>query len=247
MATKTVIAFDLFGTILSTESIWQEIFKFASDDKAKTIASLARQYQLEYTWRSNSMGIYRPFDELTRQSFRHAAAEVGLELSPEQEESIMNAYNGLDAFPDVPTALSLLEANPTLDAWVLSNGTPSMVTSSLATSRGISEAATRMFLPDKVVSVDAEELRVYKPDPRPYRHLTSVAGVHDRASQAWLVSSNPFDVLGAVAYSLKAAWVDRAGTGWIDGLGGAVGLRPTVVVKGVDEAVRVILERRGGE
>jgi 2-haloacid dehalogenase len=56
MTNKTVVAFDLFGTILSTESIWQEISKFAGDDKAKTIAALARRYQLEYTWRSNSMG-----------------------------------------------------------------------------------------------------------------------------------------------------------------------------------------------
>ena len=60
MTSKTTVAFDLFGTILSTESIWQEISKFAGDDKAKTIAALARRYQLEYTWRSNSMGEKRP-------------------------------------------------------------------------------------------------------------------------------------------------------------------------------------------
>lgn len=56
MTNKTVVAFDLFGTILSTESIWQEISKFAGDDRAERIAALARRYQLEYTWRSNSMG-----------------------------------------------------------------------------------------------------------------------------------------------------------------------------------------------
>lgn len=53
---KTVIAFDLFGTILSTDSISQELAKIYGDDAAGKIAPLARRYQLEYTWRCNSMG-----------------------------------------------------------------------------------------------------------------------------------------------------------------------------------------------
>ena len=53
---KTVIAFDLFGTILSTDSISQELAKLYGDDAASKIAPLARRYQLEYTWRCNSMG-----------------------------------------------------------------------------------------------------------------------------------------------------------------------------------------------
>jgi 2-haloacid dehalogenase len=65
----------------------------------------------------------------------------------------------------------------------------------------------------------------------------------------WLVSGNPFDVVGARAVGLQATWVDRAGGhhgmgGWNDrsrelvGEGGEVG--PTVVVKGADEAVKAI-------
>lgn len=53
---KTVIAFDLYGTILSTESISRELEGFYGPEKAKAIASQARRYQLDYTWRSNSMG-----------------------------------------------------------------------------------------------------------------------------------------------------------------------------------------------
>lgn len=53
---QTVIAFDLYGTILSTESIAGELAKLYGQDKAQSIASLARRYQLEYTWRANSMG-----------------------------------------------------------------------------------------------------------------------------------------------------------------------------------------------
>lgn len=52
----TVIAFDLYGTLLSTESISKELAQLYGDEKAKSIAALARRYQLEYTWRINSMG-----------------------------------------------------------------------------------------------------------------------------------------------------------------------------------------------
>lgn len=55
-AKKTVIAFDLYGTLLSTESIAHELAKIYDEDKAKQLAALWRRYQLEYTWRIDSMG-----------------------------------------------------------------------------------------------------------------------------------------------------------------------------------------------
>lgn len=53
---KTVIAFDLYGTLLSTESIAEELAKLFGQDNAQSLAALWRRYQLEYTWRINSMG-----------------------------------------------------------------------------------------------------------------------------------------------------------------------------------------------
>ena len=52
----TVIAFDLYGTILSTDSIVKTLAGFFGDEQAKTIATQARRYQLEYTWRISTMG-----------------------------------------------------------------------------------------------------------------------------------------------------------------------------------------------
>jgi 2-haloacid dehalogenase len=56
MAEKTVIAFDLYGTLLSTESIADELAKLFGEARAPTLAATWRRYQLEYTWRLNSMG-----------------------------------------------------------------------------------------------------------------------------------------------------------------------------------------------
>lgn len=59
MSTKSqiIIAFDLYGTLLSTESIAKELSTHFGDEKATSIAGLWRRYQMEYTWRLNSMSI----------------------------------------------------------------------------------------------------------------------------------------------------------------------------------------------
>lgn len=54
---QTIIAFDLYGTLLSTESIAKELSTHFGKDKATSLAGLWRRYQLEYTWRLNSMSI----------------------------------------------------------------------------------------------------------------------------------------------------------------------------------------------
>jgi 2-haloacid dehalogenase len=56
MKDTTIVAFDLYGTLLSTESIVKQLEKHFSYAKAQSISALWRRYQLEYTWRLNSMG-----------------------------------------------------------------------------------------------------------------------------------------------------------------------------------------------
>ena len=53
---EIIVAFDLYGTLLSTESIAKELAEHFGDEKAQSIATLWRRFQLEYTWRLNSMG-----------------------------------------------------------------------------------------------------------------------------------------------------------------------------------------------
>lgn len=56
MGETAVVAFDLYGTLLSTDSIAKELEKHFNHAKAHSISALWRRYQLEYTWRLNSMG-----------------------------------------------------------------------------------------------------------------------------------------------------------------------------------------------
>ena len=56
-SSKIVLAFDVYGTLLSTESIAKKLATHFGEDKAASISAKWRLYQLEYTWRANSMSM----------------------------------------------------------------------------------------------------------------------------------------------------------------------------------------------
>jgi 2-haloacid dehalogenase len=145
----------------------------------------------------------------------------------------MKAYDSLSTFPDVEPALKKLSANPTVICVVFSNGTKEMVANSVLKSANLSPHAS-VF--EKLVTVDF--VQAFKPAPEVYKHLAQAMDMVGREDAMWLVSSNPFDVTGARAVGMKAAWVDRAGTGWQDNLG----LGQTVVVRNLEEVAGVVEE-----
>ncbi|KAI1742821.1 haloacid dehalogenase [Xylaria scruposa] len=232
---KVVIAFDLYGTLLSTESIATELAKIYGEEKAQSLAAVWRRYQLEYTWRINSMGQYRTFSEITRSALAHAVAEHGLTLAADDAETLMRAYDALHVFPEIPAAMQLLQENSgAVDAYVFSNGTDDMVGNSIRTSPELGPHAD-MFR--SLVTVDS--LKCFKPDPRTYVHLVEQAGKKGHTTDVWVVSANPFDIAGAKAAGLQAAFIDRPGKGWIDRLDET--REPSLVTDGVDKAVQSIL------
>ncbi|OTA65801.1 haloacid dehalogenase [Hypoxylon sp. EC38] len=233
---KTVIAFDLYGTLLSTESIAHELAKIYDEGKASSLAALWRRYQLEYTWRINSMGEYKSFSEITRNALYHATAEYGLTLSEKDADALMKSYDSLHVFPEIPSALKLLEENGnSVEAYVFSNGTEEMIGNSIKTSPELGPHTGRF---KSLITVDG--LKCFKPDKRTYNHLVEQAGKQGNPSEVWVVSANPFDIVGSRSAGLKAAFIDRAGKGWIDRLDERC--TPSVVAPGVDEAIKSILK-----
>ncbi|KAF7876506.1 hypothetical protein EAF04_001596 [Stromatinia cepivora] len=238
---KTIIAFDLYGTLLSTSSIAQELALHFGDEKAQSIATLWRRYQLEYTFRMNSMSLYKPFSEITHTSLHHALSEHKLSLSEPDISRIMKAYNLLTIFPDVSSGLENLAKDAEIIAYVFSNGTHEMVSESVNKSPELSRYA-QLF--KGLITVD--EVECYKPHPKVYEHLVRKARGNVRVDDyegVWLVSGNPFDIVGARVAGLQTCWVDRMGEDWNDRLGELANGGPHVVVKGVDEAVREIQRR----
>jgi 2-haloacid dehalogenase len=148
----------------------------------------------------------------------------------------MKAYDSLSTFPDVTPALESLAKMPNIKSVVFSNGTHAMVSASLQKSPSLSPHAS---LFTEVVVV--EEVEKFKPCPEVYYHLVAKVGKkREEIGEVWLVTANPFDVVGAVNVGMKAVWIDRSGAGWADSLGeGDLG-KPTVIVSSLEDVVDAV-------
>lgn len=156
----------------------------------------------------------------------------------------MKAYDSLSTFPDVTPALKNLANESDITPVVFSNGTQTMVSNSVNHSPDLGTYAS--VLKDLVT---VEEVKCFKPDPEVYYHLARKMGKGtDRESMGsmWLVSGNPFDIVGARAVGMQAAWVDRSGAGWTDEImQGELG-KPTIIVKGLGEVVEGVRRHSSG-
>ncbi|KAJ5679077.1 hypothetical protein N7462_007321 [Penicillium macrosclerotiorum] len=238
MASKTVVAFDLYGTLLSTESIALELGQRLDSTKAHAISTLWRRYQLEYTWRLNSMELYEDFSSVTRNALLHALAENNEQLSDVGIADLMEAYDRLSTFPDVNPALNRIAADPTIHAVVFSNGSQTMVSNSVMRSKDL---ALHAGVFQDLVTVD--EIQRYKPSRASYQHLAQKVGKQpSEMSELWLISGNPFDIVGARSMGMHAIWVDRARRGWQDAA--APELQPSAIVHSLEQIVEEIQGRR---
>ena len=197
-STVAVLAFDVYGTLVDPIRVWTRVHEYAPD-QALRIAELWRQKQLEYSFRLTAMEQYEDFEWVTARALAYALAVSGATLSPSQTAVLLAQYDDLEAFEDVRPGLERLRESGR-EMVVFSNGSPRMLDAVLSSS------GLRPYF-SQVVSV--HDVRAFKPSPRVYQHL--LARVGRRAEQVLLVSSNPFDVIGARAAGLQAAWVNRTG------------------------------------
>jgi 2-haloacid dehalogenase len=144
---------------------------------------------------------------------------LGTALTEESRADLMQHYRKLPPFPEVAAGLTSLKAGGHLLA-AFSNGEAGMV-------RAVLEHAKLAPLLDDVVSTD--EVKTFKPDPATYAHAAQRLG--QAAGAVWLVSSNPFDIIGAKSAGLLTAWVKRDRSATFD----PWGVEPDLVVSGLDQ------------
>lgn len=224
----TALAFDVYGTLVDPIRIWERLDRHFPPDVAVQIAEIWRRKQLELTFRLSVMGKYEDFEWCTRKGLDHALAEAGQTLDEDTKDVLIAQYNDLEPFPDAQPGLQLLREQGH-DMAVLSNGTPHMLDDLL------DRAGLRDYF-DACISVD--EVRVYKPSPVVYRHAAQ--RLDRQPEQVRLVSSNPFDAIGAEAAGLRAAWVDRT-----HGLFEPDGAPPDIVVGTLTELADAL--EKGGQ
>lgn len=190
------IGFDVYGTLVDPLAMERHL-RALLGGRAGEFAARWREKQLEYTFRRGLMRRYVSFDLCTAQALRYVIAALGVGIGEADQARLLAHYRELRAFPDaVPAIETLKMAGHTVVAF--SNGVE-------ATVRALLDYAGILSHLDDVISVD--DLQTFKPDPAVYAHLAR--RVDRPVGETWLVSGNPFDVIGAKAAGLRAAWVRR--------------------------------------
>jgi 2-haloacid dehalogenase len=188
--------FDAYGTLFDVHAAIARHRDTCGPD-ADRISELWRAKQLEYSWTLTLAGRYEDFWTLTTRALDYALARFP-SVPAAVRQSLLDSYFELDAFSDCAPCLAALKSRGAQTA-ILSNGSPRMLAAAVA-------GAKLEGLLDAVLSVDA--LRLYKPRPEVYAMVTDTLKV--QANDIAFVSSNRWDVMGAVEFGFAGIWVNRA-------------------------------------
>jgi 2-haloacid dehalogenase len=191
------LAFDVYGTLIDTHGVISALEKHAGN-KAAEFSQIWREKQLEYSFRRGLMQNYANFAVCTSDALDYTCAYFRLMLSIEERKALIGVYKSLPAFADVKAGL-VQAKQAGYRMFAFSNGSAEAV-EQLLQNADIADC----FL--GIVSVD--EIKSYKPNPGVYSHFLRRADAV--GAEAWLISSNPFDVIGAVSFGMRAAWLKRS-------------------------------------
>ena len=191
------LAFDVYGTLINTRGVIS-LLENMIGDKAQNFSNTWREKQLEYSFRRGLMQNYVPFSVCTKQALDYACLAHKTPLSDDQKQQLLEQYKILPAFDDVKKGLEQLkEKNYRLFAF--SNGAVDAVNTLLETA-GISDYFEGV--------VSADDMKTFKPNPGVYSHFLREAS--STGANTWLISSNPFDISGAISHGMRGAWIKRS-------------------------------------
>lgn len=191
------LAFDIYGTLIDTAGITEHLRRLVGD-QAGLFAARWREKQLEYTFRRGLMAAYRDFSICTRDALDYTCDSLDLPIEKADKSTLMAAYRKLPAFAEVAVALDQLRAAGHR-LFAFSNGLPDDLEALL------NAATIRDYFLD-IISV--HEIGTFKPNPAVYRHFLQRA--QSPSADSWLISGNPFDILGALSCGMQTAWVRRS-------------------------------------
>jgi 2-haloacid dehalogenase len=221
---KITLAFDVYGTLINTHGVVVAL-QTLMGDQAVAFSNLWREKQLEYSFRKGLMTHYQHFGVCTQQALDYCDKFFNSQLSNDQKSALMAVYKTLPAFDDVIAGLSSLSKDQ-FSVYAFSNGLQVSVEALLQ------HANIRHYF-DGVVSVD--DIKTFKPNPKVYQYFLSQT--QSSAENTWLISSNNFDVLGALHVGFKALWVNRGGAQMLD----PWDMQPTIITDDLSKLGDLIL------
>ena len=189
--------FDAYGTLLDVHSA---VGKHRSrlGEKADAVSAAWRTKQLEYSWQRTILDRYVDFWRLTSDGLDFALDAHGVDDAALRDD-LLDAYQSLDCFPEVPGVLKTLREAGLATA-ILSNAPPMMLEAAVE-SAGIGDRL------DAVISAD--RLGVYKPSAQVYRLALDELDL--ARTQVSFQSSNGWDAAGAATFGFRVVWCNRTG------------------------------------
>lgn len=216
------LGFDIYGTLIDPYGVTTKLAEYT--DQSAEFARIWRDKQLEYTFKRGLMRRYQNFAVCTRNALDYTDSLLDTALDDDAKQVLMETYRVLPAFDDVVGSLKVSK-DAGFRLFGFSNGLQSAV-------EGLLEHAGISQYFEGVVSVD--DVQTFKPNPDVYHYFIEATGAE--AENAWLVSSNPFDVQGAVNIGMKAAWLQRSHIAVFD----PWGIEPTIRIKSLMELPEMI-------
>jgi len=184
------VIFDAFGTLFNLD---KNLLQDIDAEHVYDILDYARSKQLSYTWLKSLMQDYIPFDQITRIALQDGCRKYNVDMN--LAKTLEKLYFAPVVFDDVKMVIDQLNASDYITG-ILSNGTHAMLQSGI----------TRNQLDvQKVYSVD--DIKKYKPDPEVYQMVLN--DLELSKENILFVSSNQWDVAGAVNFGFQVRWLNR--------------------------------------
>ncbi len=210
---KITLAFDVYGTLLDTNGVVTALEKLIGN-QAQAFSQTWRDKQLEYSFRRGLMRRYDVFPVCISDALDYSCLFYKTPFTDDEKNKLLHIYSTLPAFDDAVTSLQKLKKSDN-HLYAFSNG-PIVTIEKLLTTANI-----RGYFLD-IISVDS--IKTFKPSPDVYKHFVSTSNAEKE--NAWLISSNPFDVIGAISTGMKAVWVQRSKEVVFD----PWGIEPTITI-----------------
>lgn len=225
MPAPKVIIFDVNETLLDLAPLRRSVGAALPDGEA--LLPLWFSTMLHYSLVETLTGSYHDFAQIGTAALTMVASSRGVELdAAEARQAIAGTITKLPAHPDVIPALKSLSTS--------GYQVVSLTNSSNAGVAAQFEYAGLTSFFDRRFSV--EDIRAYKPDPRPYRWVLDELGI--QPEEALMVAAHAWDLAGAKAVGLQTAFIQRPGTVAYPLVG-----RPDYVVENLQQLVDLISKK----
>lgn len=183
---------------------WSEVWTEASEKVLEDADSSVSPKEFKRTWHRfliramlhTAFDDYHDFSNDIKESVNDALNYHGVDGNPEAANHMLNSWDEVEPFPDTEEALK--QQQEFTDVIIFSN----------VETRYLQMMVDKFddFEPDFFGTM--ETAQAIKPSPRAYRWVLDKMGL--TADQVLYCAGPQWDVQGAMAYGMKAAWVNRA-------------------------------------